>query len=336
MAAAGRRAAKAMAARRHRSMTDRSVDQKLEQLEHKRDADDEEPSVRQRDPGKWFMQTSLSLFGPMAASRIRNHPQLGHKLSAANNPTVPIAYLATVYARVALVSSLSLLFFILVLISGIALDGIVLLLLGLMPLIGGLAMYSFELLRPDMQAGRRKKDLEANLPYALNFMAALSSAGVLPDQVYGSLGRQPVYGEVAVEAARIFRDTQFFSKDLVTAVQDAGRRSPSPQFGEFLQGSVNTVTSGGDFTGYLMAKSEQYAQDARRNLKAFLESMGVMAEAYVVVAAAAPLFLIVIISVMMFLSPGRDPLFFLNILVLLFLPIIHGAFTWLLGNMTAD
>jgi len=178
--------------------------------------------------------------------------------------------------------------------------------------------------------------LEANLPYALNFMAALSSAGVVPNEVFGALGSQEVYGEVAREAAWIHRDTKVFSKDLVSALQAAARRSPSQQFEEFLQGSLNTITSGGDLKTYFLAKSEQFTQDNRRRLKGFLESMGVMAESYVVVAAAAPLFLIVILSVMTLLSKTSDPTFLLNILVLLCMPVIHAMFAYILRTMRPD
>lgn len=64
--------------------------------------------------------------------------------------------------------------------------------------------------------------------------------------------------------------------------------------------------------------------------------MGVMAESYVVVAAAAPLFLIVILSVMTLLSGGSNPTFLLNILILLCMPVIHAMFAYLLRSMRPD
>jgi archaeal flagellar protein FlaJ len=145
-----------------------------------------------------------------------------------------------------------------------------------------------------------------------------------------------VYGEMAAEANLIYRDTKLFSKDLVSALQAAGRRSPSQQLEEFLQGAVSTITSGGDLKTYLLAKAEQFAQENRREQKAFLESLGVMAESYVVVAAAAPLFLLVILSVMMLVSEGLNPTFMLNMLVLVALPVIHSMFAYILRTMRPD
>lgn len=278
----------------------------------------------------------LRLFGPLAGRHLENYPDLGVRLAKARNPLVPVSYLANAYGKVAVAALLGLAPFVAYLLMSPAPEPRLFVPLGLVPLLLGTMAYSFEMLRPDLQIKARRRDLEQNLPYALNFMAALSSAGVVPNEVFGALGSQDVYGEVAREAAWIHRDTRVFSKDLVSALQAAARRSPSQQFEEFLQGSLNTITSGGDLKSYFLAKAEQFTQDNRRRQKGFLESMGVMAESYVVVAAAAPLFLIVILSVMTLLSKGSDPTFLLNILVLLCMPVIHAMFTYILRTMRPD
>lgn len=278
----------------------------------------------------------LRVFGPLAQRHMDRYPDLGVRLLKARNPLVPVSYLANVYGHVTLAALLGGL----PLVLHLAFAGVPPLRLAVpllfLPVLLAVMVYSYDMLRPDLQIKARRRNVEANLPYALNFMAALSSAGVVPNEVFGALGAQDVYGEVAREAAWIHRDTRVFSKDLVTALQAAARRSPSQQFEEFLQGSVNTITSGGDLKTYFLAKSEQFTQDNRRKLKAFLTSMGVMAESYVVVAAAAPLFLIVILSVMTLLSKGSDPTFLLNILVLLCMPVIHAMFSYILRTMRPD
>lgn len=278
----------------------------------------------------------LRLFGPLAQRHMPKYPDLGIRLAKARDPLVPVSYLANAYGRVATAFLVGLGPLALYFLAAGQPSAQVLLPLAALPVFLGVMVYSFEMLRPDLRIKARRRDLESNLPYALNFMAALSSAGVVPNEVFGALGQQEVYGEVAREAAWIHRDTRVFSKDLVSALQAAARRSPSQQFEEFLQGSLNTITSGGDLKKYFLAKSEQFTQENRRRSKGFLESMGVMAESYVVVAAAAPLFLIVILSVMSLLSAGTDPIFFLNLLILLIMPVIHGMFTGILRNMRPD
>lgn len=289
-------------------------------------------------PPTFLEQLALRWFGGMSRKRIRNHPELGIKLSRAGIATVPVAYLASVYMRtfmVFLVGMPFLLFY--VAISGGNPDPRLLIPLVSAPGLFAAITYSYAMLRPDLDIRRRGRDLEENLPYALNFMAALAGAGVVTIEVWAALGAQPVYGEVAVESRAIYRDARILGKDLVTAMKDAAKRSPSQQFEEFLNGSVNTITSGGDLRSYLLSKSEHYTQENRRKQRSFLESLGVMAESYVVVGAAAPLFMIVVISIMALTSSGGpDPISLLNLLILLGMPVIHGTFSYVIGSMRPD
>ncbi|MEA3189432.1 MAG: archaeal flagellar protein FlaJ [Thermoplasmata archaeon] len=279
----------------------------------------------------------LRWFGGLAGKHLAKHPQLGVKLLKARNPLVPRAYLAATYGHMATAFAGGLVPLLLyALVSGGRMDVRLAVPFAALPFLLAIMVYSFDLLRPDLEITSRKRNLEQSLPYALNFMASMAAAGVVAVEIFGSLAQQKVYGEVAKEAAWIYRDVRLFSKDLVTVLQEAARRSPSQQFEEFLQGSVNTITSGGDLKLYLLAKSEQFTQENRRKQKAFLESLGVMAESYVVVAAAAPLFLIVILSVMGLLSKGVDPTLMLNVLILVALPTIHASFSFVLRSLRPD
>ncbi|MGB1586962.1 MAG: type II secretion system F family protein [Thermoplasmatota archaeon] len=284
-----------------------------------------------------FDQVALRLYGSVATRRLSNHPQLPTKLSQAGLELVPSAYLASVYLRMTCAASIGVLIFIIYMVAtGGDADPRMIVATMSTSFLGSLGMYSYAMLYPDLKINARKRSIDNQLPYALNFLAALAAAGVVPDQVFGALGKQDVYGEMAREASLIHRDTQLFSYDLIQALQEGARRSPSQQLAEFLQGAVTTITSGGDLKIYFLAKAEQYASENHRKQKAFIESMGVMAESYVVVAAAAPLFLIVILSVMMLLSSGGDPVLYLNLIILIGLPVIHGMFTWLLSNMRPE
>lgn len=285
-----------------------------------------------------FERLCARWLGNFAQGNLPKHPQLGIRLLQARNPIVPSVYLAAVYGQTTVATLVGALPLVLglILASPAALGVRWLVPMVALPGLLATATYAWGMLRPDLEMRARRRDVEGNLPYALNFMAALASAGVVPVEVFGALGSQKVYGEMASEANLIYRDTKLFSKDLVTALQTAGRRSPSQQLEEFLQGAVSTITSGGDLATYLLAKSDQFAQENRREQKAFLESLGVMAESYVVVAAAAPLFLLVILSVMMLVSEGLDPTLMINLLVLVALPVIHSMFAYILSTMRPD
>jgi flagellar protein FlaJ len=197
--------------------------------------------------------------------------------------------------------------------------------------------YLVTLMIPESKANARKKDIRNKLPYALNFIAAMASAGVTPSIVFKSLAEQPVYGEVQKEAAWIYRDISIFNIDIVTALRTAAIRTPSIKFQEFLQGAITTVTSGGDLRTYFLAKSEEYMRENRRVQKEFLETLGVLAESYVTVVVAAPLFLIIMMSVMTMVGGGMgSSVLILYLIAFIMLPLSHLGFAVVIKSSSPE
>ncbi len=200
----------------------------------------------------------------------------------------------------------------------------------LAPLFGYVG-YAVLLSTPKSNAKKRRKDIELRLPYATNYIAAMASAGVIPADIFGSMARQYIYGEVAKESAMIFKDLHVHGIDIVTALRRSIDRSPSVKFQELLQGAITTVTSGGDLTNYFKQKASRYQWENRVEQKTFIETMGLMAETYVTAAVAGPLFLIVMIAIMALMSGGDASQ--LQMITYLMLPIINAGFMFGLKSM---
>ncbi len=181
---------------------------------------------------------------------------------------------------------------------------------------------------------KRAKDINARLPYALNYIAAMASAGVIPTEIFRSLGKQKIYGDVAKEAAWIYKDIALHGFDIVTALRRAQERSPSLKFQELLQGAITTITSGGDLKAYFMEKAQRYQWENRQEQKAFIDTMGLMAETYVTVAVAGPLFMIVMMAIIAIIS-GAGPTN-LTVLVYMLMPVINFGYVFLLKLMIPE
>ena len=210
------------------------------------------------------------------------------------------------------------------------------LILVLFPFAMGFMVYTFHLMYPKNRAKSRERKIDSNLPYALNFISAMSAAGVAPHEIFISLSKQGIYGEVKEEAARIARDVTLLGMDIVTALKRAMERTPSERFRDFLQGVVVTITSGGSLKPYFMAKAEQYMRENRQKQKTFLETLGVMAEAYVTAAVAGPLFVLIVISLLTIIQGSESGITFLHLFVFLILPLIHLGFALGVKFMTPE
>lgn len=202
-----------------------------------------------------------------------------------------------------------------------------------------LGLSTFGLLRgaPVVQAVMRARAIDAKLPYALNYLATLAAAGATPQALFASLARQPIYGVVALEAARITRDIELLGQDVVTAMARAGERTASAKWQDLLQGAITALTSGGDLRTYFRDKAEQFLLDNRHEQKRFLEGLGVLAECFVTVVVAAPLFLIVILSVMTSLGGSVEQTVVVGYtLVLGVLPLAQAGFVLTIRTMTPE
>lgn len=289
---------------------------------------------------KGLQRTWYRLFGPMVARRM--HPErYQQSLQRARLSLRPEAYLASAIALALNTFILTFVFagfFVLVILPQIReaypiLDRFALL-FWVVPFLLALVVYSLALGDPQSRAKRRAKDINLRLPYALNYIAAMASAGVIPQEIFRSLGKQRIYGQVASEAAWIYKDIGLHGKDIVTALKRAIDRSPSIKFQEFLQGAITTVTSGGDLKTYFLEKAARYQWENRQDQKAFIDTMGVMAETYVSVAVAGPLFMIVMMAIIAIIS-GAGPTN-LAMLVYLLIPIINGGYVFLLKLMIPE
>jgi archaeal flagellar protein FlaJ len=151
---------------------------------------------------------------------------------------------------------------------------------------------------PAGKARSRGREIDRRISVAMNFMSAMSSADVNIDQIFGELGRQrKIYGQVAEEAAWITRDTELLGVDILTAIKEGASRSPSKRFQDFLQGVVTTATSGGQLKPYFLIKAEQYEAENKLAGLQRTETMGLMAEVFVIGVVAFPLFLVIILAI---------------------------------------
>jgi len=202
-------------------------------------------------------------------------------------------------------------------------------------LIFGGITYLIFLLYPGIQAGERRRNIDATLPYAINYVTAMSSAGITPDEVFRLLGQSKIYGESAVEARYVARETDFFGKDLLEALRAVSQATPSERMREFLQGAVASISSGSNLTEYFRTKAHQYTLENNQQQKSFLETLGLIAESYVTAMVAGMLFLIILQSIMTLISGDSNP-FFLYIIIYLLVPFGSMMFVILISSMTPE
>ena len=282
---------------------------------------------------------SYKWFGRIAEKRVSD--KLLHDLESAHMDVKGVVYLSsTIFmSLLGLVISFvifTILVFIVLPSLGIYLDYIMTILFLVIPVLICIGIYFISMLMPGSNAKARGKKIDRHLAYALNFVSAMSSAGVTPTEIFKSLSKQEIYGEIKEEASWIYRDVALLGTDILTSIKNNMHRTPSEKFKEFLQGLIVTVTSGGSLKSYFVAKANQFMIENRQNQKQFIETLGIMAESYVTAAVAGILLLFIVIPIMMIISGDASQLNFLYVLIFLVTPMIHLGFMYVIRAMSMD
>ncbi|MFB6207077.1 MAG: type II secretion system F family protein [Haloglomus sp.] len=210
------------------------------------------------------------------------------------------------------------------------------LLIGFSILLGFFAatvVYAVRWAIPSVQATTRERQIDASLPRMVAFIYAQSRGGMAFPDVMRSLARnQGVFGAGAEEMAVGVRNIEVFGQDVVNAVGDVSRRTPSEQFQKFLENLKSVLQSGGNLTDFLADEYERYREQAEDQQEKILELLATTAEVYVTVVVAGMLFLITILLVIGLTS--GDTLLLVQLLTYVVLPAMNLLFVAYLAEIT--
>ncbi len=216
-------------------------------------------------------------------------------------------------------------------------SNITLVLVFLLPVISVLCVSFYFLFLPESRAKARARKIDMLLPYAINFIATMSSAGLSPAEIFKRLSNVDLYDEIQKESKKITKEIYLMGTDTITALKHAMERTPSRKFKDFIQGIISTIQSGSDPNLYLKNIVEKYMQIDLIERKKSLESLAVIAEIFVISVIAMPLFLVIIISTMSLTSSGGAiPFNFIYILSFLILPAAYLGFYMLMKSMSVE
>ena len=159
--------------------------------------------------------------------------------------------------------------------------------------------YQVMLKYPSIKKASRTTKINLSLHNAVSYMFAMRRGGAEMLDIFRSMSENAVvYGEVAIEFRQVLRDAEYFGHDLISALENLSMTTPSEKLKDFLEDLVSVTGSGGNISEYLEGRVRMYQEEARFEQLQFLSTLQIVAEAYVTVFVAGPLFLVIIMVVM--------------------------------------
>jgi flagellar protein FlaJ len=190
---------------------------------------------------------------------------------------------------------------------------------------------------PIYRADSLRHTLEDELPFTAGYMAILAGAGVPSDLIFRSLAKVNAPLAVSEEARIVTRDVELFGNDIISALNEASKRSPSGEFKDLLEGFIATMHSGGKLVEYLSDRANQFMRLKRISLRRFSDTLAILSEVYVALLIAGPLLLVVMLAVIAMLGGGLgfgSPSLLLQLLTYIAIPVASIIFLVILDAVS--
>jgi len=181
---------------------------------------------------------------------------------------------------------------------------IMIVLIALFAGIFGALSYQLMLYYPNVTISERKRKIDHALPYAVNFMYALSRSGATMAEIFKELSVRTDIGEISKEAQFFVRDVEYLGQDPLTAARNLARTTSSDKFKNFLEVLISIIETGGNITTYFSTKSVESQNALKDENKRTISTLEFTAELYVILVAFTPLLFVAII-LFMGLLPGQ-------------------------------
>jgi archaeal flagellar protein FlaJ len=127
----------------------------------------------------------------------------------------------------------------------------------------------------------RKAELDRELPFTLSELSVLASTGVSPIELIRRMSRRDHDLAMTAEFRTVVYKADIQGKDLITALAETAKESPSNALRESFWDLANMIHQGGNLDEYLRTKSDDVLQLKRSVQKEFIERLSTFLDMYV-------------------------------------------------------
>ena len=174
------------------------------------------------------------------------------------------------------------------------------------------------------------KKIDAELPFFITIVTLLATSGFGPYSIFIKIKDMDLLPNVRKEAMKILKKIDILGMDPLTVMMEVKNKGPS-NFGEFLNGYVSAIQSGGDVVNYLKTKMDGAFDLYESAQKDLVEKVKALVDTYMTMQIVILAVYIIITATTTGgiggppLKTDIDPLY----LVIIMPPLVSGLFLFL-------
>jgi len=142
-----------------------------------------------------------------------------------------------------------------------------------------------------MRISSRKIQIDQELPFTLSELSVLASTGITPIKIVRHMAQRKIGHAMQAEFKKIVHKIDIEGKDIVTAIGETAKETPSDSFRENLWDLSNMIHQGGDLDAYLRQKADNTMQLRRDIQEEFTEKLASYSEMYISLVLIGILFI---------------------------------------------
>ena len=130
---------------------------------------------------------------------------------------------------------------------------------------------------------KQEKKIDSELPYFITILTLLTSAGIGPYFILQKVRSMELLPVIRHETQKMLKRIDLLGLDPLTVMNQAKEFSSSKALGDFFDGYVTTINSGGDIVNYLRTKMKTVFERHTESQKQSVIQLGALLEAYMTV-----------------------------------------------------
>jgi flagellar protein FlaJ len=151
---------------------------------------------------------------------------------------------------------------------------------------------------PSLEKKSAELNIDTELPFATIHMSAISGSMINPIKIFEIIILTKEYPALEKEFKKMINEINLYGYDLVSAMKNTAKNSPSKKLAELLNGLVTTINSGGDLPKFFEKRAETLLFDHRLEQQKAAKAAETFMDIYISLVIAAPMILMLLMMIM--------------------------------------
>lgn len=148
---------------------------------------------------------------------------------------------------------------------------------------------------PSAERKSQSRKIEQELPFAVIHMSAISGSGISPSEIFRIIGLSREYPYLRKEIKKVLNQINIYGYDLITALNNTAKTTPSVKLAELFNGLSAAIQSGGELSAFFDKRAETLLLNYRLEREKYTRTAETMMDIYITVVIATPMILMLLL-----------------------------------------